>query len=385
MSEIQKIVTDVTYAELVALIGASELEPGCHYRITDYKTAHYMMDDGADVILDAELNRVVNEGALEPLTVIALSGNVLDKVATSELYPQDIIHYDWNGDNWKYDLAFGAWDEAVLPQWKGVIYFRHDTINNVSTGNDFRNVLNRRFEIDAALQNNFVFISEAYSGIWGLVLKEPLSFQDFKTFNCSSDIVFRNCVRNVHIRQMRDDINQGLAGMSIINNNVFHVDESYLSICNINISNNSNGNTFVGYIYNMTIDKDCFTNVIIDSGFLQIGNLLWDCYLNNVWHCEFKGNNDALIVGQNTLNTIFENGVSFFTIPDKTFGNGCQNNIFRSGVAGTNTTYKSQLNFTSATHLFAKYNCEIFIREDLTRKLRYVNNSDVTVIVDANA
>ena len=385
MSEIQYIVTDVTYAELVALIGTSGLEEGCYYRITDFATVHYMID-GYDVFLDSESNPEINIGTTEPLTVLALSANTISSKVKSELYPDDIILYDWNPDNWKFDLAFSAWDETVLTGFKGVITDRHATFNNVKCGYDCRNVLLRRWEADELLDNNFIFPTSTGYYAWNLDLKSPLSYQDFKTFNCpAGDASFENCVKNVHIMPLHDNVNEGIAGMSIINNNVFHVEEGYQSLYNVTIGFNSHLNTFIGYITDAIIKNNLWGNLIIESGYLEISTLLWDCSLSHVWNCEFKGNNDLLIIGDYTVNTIFENGVSFFTIPAKTQGNGCKNNIFREGVDGNGSPYNSQMDFTSATHIFAAYNCEIFMRADGTRKLKYCNDNDEIVVVNANA
>jgi hypothetical protein len=136
----------MTYAELVAAIGAGTLNKGESITITDFATKHYMCDGDGDVILDENLDSVTNTGSIEPLTLLATSSNTIDCIAKSTLYPQDIIHYDWNPENWKFDLAFGAHDEEVLSGFKGVIYFRHDTINDVSMGHDWRKVLNRRWK-----------------------------------------------------------------------------------------------------------------------------------------------------------------------------------------------------------------------------------------------
>jgi hypothetical protein len=148
MSKFQTIITDVTYAELVALINSGGLEPGCYYRITDYQTVHYMLDGNwaADILFDAEENPVINTTAVEPLTVRAISETNLAPEAYSEQYPQDVMHYDWNPENWKFDLAFSAFDEAPVAGFKGVIYFRHDKANNVYAGYDWRKALNRRWK-----------------------------------------------------------------------------------------------------------------------------------------------------------------------------------------------------------------------------------------------
>jgi len=157
---IQNLIVDTTYANLVILIGNSELIPGLKYRITDFQTVHYMMNSGF-ILTDVNPSGDINVGTIEPLIVTAITSDTLDKLAISETYPQDIIYYDWNPENWKRDNSFSdvtitnnVNTATIVPGWKGVIYFRHDTQWNNYKKNDFRNVKYRRYKPTAPDWNN---------------------------------------------------------------------------------------------------------------------------------------------------------------------------------------------------------------------------------------
>jgi hypothetical protein len=145
---------NVTYAELVSLINISGLTINQTYKLTDYRTVHYMFD------YNVRLNEI-NTGELEPLLLTAISTNSLSQIAKSTLYPQDIINYDWKSDYWIQDIAFATAENisgttmspdltnvTLIPNYKGVIYRREDTKNNVILGYDFRHVKFRRWKFN---------------------------------------------------------------------------------------------------------------------------------------------------------------------------------------------------------------------------------------------
>ena len=137
--------TDVTYEELVAKIGASELLCGSFYRITDFATVHYLTDGSSVALNDG--NPVINTGTAEPLIVMATSANTLSVEAYSPSYPQDLIHYDWNPANHSDCLDF-AISTVMITGFKGVITKRHDTILNNHSNHDYRNAKSRVWNVE---------------------------------------------------------------------------------------------------------------------------------------------------------------------------------------------------------------------------------------------
>ncbi len=133
------IITLVTYNELVSLINSNSLNPGLQYKITDYRTRHY--------IVDYEHNRYSgagNEvtGVLEPLIVTATSENTIDKEAKSSLYPNDLIYYDCKYQKIGYmnsifvDADVSA--SVIISGFTGVIYYRYDALLDNYFGYDFQ-------------------------------------------------------------------------------------------------------------------------------------------------------------------------------------------------------------------------------------------------------
>ena len=127
-----------TYSELSALSQSADLVPGATYLITDYQTIHLILN-----------TTDINTGTVEPLLVKALSPTEIDKRATSTLFPDDII---------EYDFANNLAEDNATPT-KGLITFRHDLVRNVSCFYDWRQVKFRRWQLSAKRQEEAIAIS----------------------------------------------------------------------------------------------------------------------------------------------------------------------------------------------------------------------------------
>lgn len=142
-------ITSVTYSELIALISASGLTPGAQYLITDFATKHYFINYNEDTSLFAPITSAINTGTTEPLIVTATAVNKLSIEAKSTIYPKDRIYYDWDANNWLNDISFAS-GGVIVTGWKGVIYYRHDTVKNNELQYDFRAVKFRRWKLNMA-------------------------------------------------------------------------------------------------------------------------------------------------------------------------------------------------------------------------------------------
>jgi len=377
MSETHKIVTDVTYSELVALIGSSGLEPGCYYRITDFATKHYMLDGDGDVLLDGESNPVTNTGTTEPLTILALGVNKISHEAKSENYPQDIIHYDWNPDNWLYDLAFAAYDEAVLTGFKGVIYFRHDTINDVYMGHDFRNVLNRRWEMDydaynaettygeediVQVEGDGAYISmkeantghavaEAYSEWWTKIIdysitsyvayklslaKDANDYIDVPCFysqEADQEIHYNREVCNVHLGTFRDNVTDWYALQSILSNNVFAMksNSGWYQVMQLEVDANGIfiNNTFLGFTDSIKVGTLFYDNIVGD---IFCDSVILFGFASNIVRGDFKRNHIGLQCLGLRIGEKFHDNTLGQLVSELIIGNYCQNNIIEDQV-----------------------------------------------------
>lgn len=115
-------IIDKTHAEMLPLVSASELTPGQLYRITDLRTRHLIPNTAE-----------YNIGPTEPMIVTATTVNTLFAEAYSETYPQDIIYYE-------------LVDSSTAGGDRGRIYFRHNTVKNISVWEDWRAIKYRRWE-----------------------------------------------------------------------------------------------------------------------------------------------------------------------------------------------------------------------------------------------
>lgn len=114
-----------TWAQLKVLVDTAQLVPGQLYRITDFRTRH-LIPNTTDY----------NEGAVEPLIVMAITINKLAAEACSETYPQDT-------------LIFELVDTSGRGGTTGRIIRRKDTALNIDMPFDWRAVKLVRW-LDAA-------------------------------------------------------------------------------------------------------------------------------------------------------------------------------------------------------------------------------------------
>jgi len=137
-------IMSVSYSQLSTMIGSSSLIDGQMYLINNFATSHYYLDG------DATIDTAINTGATEPLVVLATSSNTLNQQVFSPSYPNDLIYYDWNPANWTSDISFSS-GGVIIPHWKGVIYYRSDTKNLITTYYDWRNIKLRRWAVTAPI------------------------------------------------------------------------------------------------------------------------------------------------------------------------------------------------------------------------------------------
>ena len=159
----------VTYAQLVAKIGASELVPGLNYLINNFRSSWYHLDGGAPI-------NSPQYGTVEAIVVTAIDVNKIASLVFSTVNPSDILYYDWNSANWNTD-AFYSISGTIIPDWRGVITERIDTLRSNRATFNFRVMTFRRWGITAPAYNsgttynlgdvvksgNFLFLCKRYT------------------------------------------------------------------------------------------------------------------------------------------------------------------------------------------------------------------------------
>jgi hypothetical protein len=419
-----KLIDEVTYAELAALITGSDLIQGRQYLITDYQTVHTIPGTVA-----------TNTGPTEPLIVTAISVNELAPIAYSTLYPDDIIYYSHLNGN------------TLFPgSTKGVITRRVDTIQNNDIGTDWRHVKYRRYKVtedtwDAGVTyaekavvkstiNNVLYISVvdgnlnnvvtdraywfpievangSYTGITGTtwttglvsITTDPLDFTD-TTFFATYNTGYKNNIIRTY------ELMNTLAGSSFYNN---IIGSGFLDNCllgsfrdNIILADFKNNITHSFIINNVRvmflenilgslitynhIDYSFYRNIVGSS---VTGNTIGNSCQENFIFGNFTGNTIGSNYYQNKIGKHHYNVTAgsdirwLLTKSVNVASDGFQNVNISSEVQGT--SYAVPLDFTSATHVYEEYRKEIFKRLDLTNRLRYTDNTDTTIVVSPTA
>ncbi len=185
-------VHDVTYSTLTSLMAGGKLVVGDKYRVTDYRT-RYTIPGTKDT----------HTGNVEALVLTANSDNRFDMLVVSEDHPEDIIYYTVSNKILCInDFELGKVADPAVD--RGYILYRKDTIRNVEVGEDFRNMVYRRWETVAG---NGVY---AHS----FPITDDAAYQDFPMF---ADY---NVTSEVHIDHHRGNSGEETDG-NLLSNVVF--------------------------------------------------------------------------------------------------------------------------------------------------------------------
>jgi len=322
-------IINVTYSQLTGLTMSSGLTAGSYYKITDYQTVHYMFD--GDTRIDE-----INVGTVEPLTILAKSTSVLDNKAYSELYPQDIIYYDWKSDYWIQDMAFSNIDSVIkygsliepnlsgvtlISGYKGVIYKREDTKNNNILGYDFRNVKFRRWNVGELLygfSTQYIGLYSTYEGVSGLTdYIDVYTFHGFDEYNTYEINVRNNTIKNINDTQTQWN---GIIGSSL-SNTVFYL-----------VGNNSTFQIYTVYDNNIGIFSEL--NTIDGAGFYS--NTIGSNFNTNTIGSDFNTNTIGSVFNTNTIGSDFNTNTIGSVFNTNTIGNSFNGNTIGSNF-NTNT------------------------------------------------
>lgn len=322
--------TSITYSDFVTEIQSNRLVTGSYYLINDYTAVVYM--PYTDIVGDGSggSESVWNNPTIEPLLVLATSKSTLSPTAWSNLYPQDIIIYDWG-----YGTTYPDRErDTVLGQSKGAILYREDTYLDVSFDYDWRGIKFPRWnngsgvynvlrKIDAINPNDYLTF---YSWPWDIATDRTL----YNTTKVSSPLqgaAIYSYVFNLAIPYelanvvIKPDVwfsgniitwygetieNQGTGNRVMFGNQAsFILNEFNRNLIGTNHSVAGNIGTFVLNIF----DGECTNNQIIFAK-------------NNEITGDFKGNKGNGVIKNNQAHDIVQN-TSFSSI-DSNVALGCE-------------------------------------------------------------
>jgi hypothetical protein len=369
--------TPHTYAELQALVSTNSLVQGAHYLLIDYQTIYDQPDFDSGGSLKGTL--VLKTETTEPLILTAASDSTFHATVISTVHPKDRIQYDF------------TIDETYVSNspCKGRIVERIDDNNN-RTDYDHRTVKFIRYE------------SSTGSGVYNVINDNGEDSQEFLTFGTGC---FSNYIGDVwvFVNDTGDEFPNFVMGDNCFSNkigdsctnNTWGNSNGNNTWGNSNSNNtwgNSNGNnTWGNSNSNNTWGNSNFNNT---WGELNSNNTWGNSNSNNTWGNSNTNNtwgdsNLSNTWGDNNNNNTWGDNNNSNTWGISSFGNtwGDNNNSNTWGNSNLSNTWGNNkqnnivisattfFNFTSATHVAAPYDCEIFRASNNQVYLKYFNGT----------
>lgn len=266
----------VTYSVLNTLKTAKQLLKGQAYLITDFATTYKIYGTSTDAA-----------GPTEQIVVTATSDSTISPIAYSPSHPEDIIYYSLT-DNSVLAPSTGS---------KGVITYRADIKNNLSTYYDFRSVKWRRWSlVNGAIYYAFTGSTPAYNSS---------QYIDTLTFMGSAhDIHLGSATYNVTIESGCFDIKIG-NGCGSPGSGIYISSNSY----SINIDDEcatvqTTGSGYIGGIYIGGLSRD-----------IRIGSRSYNIQIgSNCYALDLGVQNSDVFIPDNTFRRRLEKGFSNFEV-----------------------------------------------------------------------
>lgn len=395
-----------TYSELKALIQTNDLLAGRFYKISDFQL---MWNDATSV--ENGLGTVVrSSGVVEPLFVLATSSNTLAPEAYSVLHPSDVLYYDINAT---YSVGWGT-DTTAIPNFKGWVYRRIDTTKNIDIGWDWRYIKNTcykynfsavpdwdsgttytKFQPNVTTPNYTCLVKlsgKLYYSLTGTgnINKNPSTNSDYwspvsgvnetdtyfshtSTLNILADSYsFLSIPSSVIFQPTFVDSLGATRPLNVDNVKNVNIESGYN---NVIISSNFSSN-FIGHLYKNTIAGAFYSNRI-GYGFGE--NVISDGFSGNVITNGFSYNFVGSNFANNTTGNTFSHNALGVGFDSNRIGTSFTYNISKEGFK-LNTIENDIIDndFTSSTHVYNNYRCNIFKAVD-TFWLSYFGTGGVLI------
>jgi hypothetical protein len=348
-SATQVLVIDVTYNELINLRNSNLLIRGQRYRISDFQLKWWNQSINENIVLTSPV--------VEPLLTFALGGSSIAPEVYSPLYPQDILFYDPDATS---SVTWGNLNPGPIPDFKGWILQRIDTINNIDLGWDWRHITNNccKFNFDNILEYNEFILYNKYNVVKSSIGKLYYSIisnnignsltnttawlpmtnfveqdvyfptDEFLYGGINNDLITTFPIISTRIQQTT--FPESLTALSI---------EPRIQNCrdikiasghnNVIISNGFNNNN-IGSNFNYNIVQQLFENNIIGSN--CINNIFGEIFKSNIIANNFQNNTICSTLFNingfefNSIKNAFINNIISGEFRFNTLGNTFQNN-----------------------------------------------------------
>jgi len=338
--------TEITYQALKTLQDRSELTPGGHYLITDFKTCYDQPDyDSNGSPTFSAINYKVSEE--NPILVFTISANELAADAYQPNYPKDEI---------KYDISFNTTEVTGGTAYGRITYRKDD--NGNAFDYDFREVLFKRYDayVSEQVYDGLVSITENIAGtysngqevITGVVIGVVTGVDTNFSFATGSVVGVLNIDNNdtivnyYEVLEVLDGNNMVVTGNTIVEvSNTRLVDSNLLegmSWKQNNIISNTTSYeylTFENYessFNNISINNSARTEYREDITFILPNNVFRSSddgpytYLDNLFGSDFRNNTfyddcDSNIIRDDFYNNIITNDFDHNTVTDSFYNN----------------------------------------------------------------
>jgi hypothetical protein len=340
-----------TYAQLKTLRESSSLTPGQYYKITDFQTKWWnqaTQQTGGYFVLTSSV--------VEPLNVLAVATNKFSNIASSDLYPQDILYYDFEAVT-NYGMLYGT----GISNFKGWITRRIDSNKNIDVSLDWRHITVNCCRPD--LSSIPTWSSTTTYNLWSVVKVNNKLYYSLQNNNINNNPVPNPSYINTPTVYWRpiSGFREGLTyfptdelfgfyankpdGSYLVNLPADSATRTQKYMFGVDAESGNNANSLDGYS-NITIQgTGCWGNIFCGGGKqLKFGS---NCYLNLLAYMEsnIAGDNFRLnILSSNANNKFgdgFENNRSTidtvhpsFSFSENVFITNTTNNIFLGGTVG---------------------------------------------------
>ncbi len=327
---------NITYAELIEKMSGNPggLIPGQQYLLTDFKTTYNIFDGGDCSIIEAAI-----ADDYEPLIITAISTNEIDYTVTSVIYPNDKIYYSPTLLN-DGDIGFGDGAGTPVANFKGQIYYRKDTIQNVETHYDFRNVKFRRWTVDAV----------AYDGGTAYVANDVCKASNGKIYKCITATTGEgDPTVNTADWALWLDITADAFVSWTANKSLFSI--GYINPANLIINNVTAGvdyddfatfGDYYNWVKNVSIGMIDWEYAFQHYFYItQLNNVVFKT-ANNGYTC--FGNNIGSNCWNNTIGAIFSGNTIGYGFSSNTIGNDFNFNTIGNGFSSNTIGYNFSYN-----------------------------------------
>lgn len=424
--------SDITYADLVSMIGTNSLVSGNYYQISDFETIYDQPDYYIDGIGKGQVTTKTSSN--EPLTVLAISTSGISKQVFQVNRPNDNLQYDitfsstevngspakgriselidGNGNRTDYDhtnIEFKRYQNyernaqltgtildydctTGLVVGDSTLFLTDVSIGDIILLDTYVNLGYNVGVIVAGISddtNMYVYVDSNYNGtifssincdFYNSNATGPTYNSYKEIYVAQSDLLDyseyttfpnTNLVVNNYIGDFAK-FNSLYGFQFILTNNVFGTDPSVTNFYSNKIGDLSYNNHIDGDIgEGNEIGYNFVGNVIIyDHNFKS--NFIGNYFVGNKVGDDFQYNTIGDQCQYNTIGTAFQ---------DNKIGNYFQYNTtingFRLNNIQTNTL--SSVNFSASTYVYADYNCTIFKRDDGLNRISYFSGDTLTV------